>query len=105
MSKAIPVLLAAAAWRIAVMLLSLWLGVPLFLAHEAAAQSACTAKCKGDTACFDKCVQARKSRPPTSNTNPKPSGSTASGPVKEDWRSSIFDTTHKGGGGGEAGGM
>jgi hypothetical protein len=88
----------------AVMVLALSLGVPLLLAHEASAQSACTAKCKGDTACFDKCVQARKSRPLTPNTSPKPSSSTVN-PAKEDWKASIFDTTHKGGGGGEAGGM
>ncbi len=103
MLRAVSVLLAVAASRVRVML-ALSLGVPLLLTHEAAAQSACTAKCKGDTACFEKCVQARKSRPPTSNTSPKPSGSTASGPAKEDWKSSIFDSTHKGGGGGEGGG-
>ena len=103
MLRVIPILLAVAAWRIAVMLLALSLGVPLVVTHEAAAQSACTAKCKGDTACFDKCVQARKNRPLTRNTSPKPSSSTASDPAKEDWRSSIFDTTHKGGGGGGGG--
>jgi hypothetical protein len=102
MLRVIPVS-AVAALRSAVMVLALSLGVPLLLAHEASAQSACTAKCKGDTACFDKCVQARKSRPQTRSTNPNPSTSTAN-PAKEDWKGSIFDSTHKGGGGGGGGG-
>jgi hypothetical protein len=66
-------------------------------AHEAAAQSPCAARCKGDTTCLGKCAQARKTR--QGNANPKPSSS-AGDPTKEDWKSGIFDQTNKGGGGG-----
>ena len=99
-----PVSLATAVanLRIVVMLLALSLGGLLSPTHEAAAQSACAARCMGDTACLDKCAQARKNRPQArqGNTSPKPSSSTASNPTKEDWRSSIFNSTNKGGGGG-----
>ena len=104
MLRVVPVLFAAAAatLRIVVMLLALSLGGLPSPTREAAAQDACAARCKGDSACLNKCAQSRKNRPQArqGNAGPKPSSSTGSDPTKEDWKSSIFDSTNKGGGGG-----
>jgi len=81
MLRVVPVLLAAAAatLRIVVMLLALSLGGLLSPTREAAAQDACAARCKGNTACLNKCAQSRKNRPQArqGNAGPKPSSSTA----------------------------
>jgi|GEM_PF-5706391 len=74
------------------------LGGALFCAREAAAQSVCAAKCREDAACLEKCEKARKGRLPAKDTKSK-SSSTTSDPAKDDWRSGIFDSTSKGGGG------
>lgn len=87
----------AAALRVPVMLALL--GGPLLLICEAAGQGVCTAKCKEDAACLEKCEKARSGRPPVKDTKSKASSSTKTDAAKEDWRSGIFDTTSKGGGG------
>ena len=84
MLRVVPVLFAAAAatLRIVVMLLALSLGGLSSPTREAAAQDACAARCKGDSACLNKCAQSRKKRPQArqGNAGPKPSSSTASLP-------------------------
>jgi hypothetical protein len=91
--------------RVLVMLLLVPLGTSLFGTREAAAQSACVAKCQGASACIEKCASARKSRAQArqGTAPPRPSSSAAGETRRDNWQSTIFNNSTGGGGGGGGG--